>query len=545
MTHAVATPSVDSSARCPRRLWFVGAVLATLLAAIAVVWLVLPESFDHGTRLLLSFVSVVVASIALLAWFLSMGGFARRTRWAGLLTLIAAAVFVAASIRRVEFSGDMEPSFDLRWSPDRATVLESHRARQRSSRENSTPEVTTRRSELVEIQPGRDDVLEYRGAKRDGIVDGPRLARDWATEPPRLVWRQPVGGGYASFVVAGPLAITIEQRGDREAVVAYDVDDGNERWLYAYPALFSEVLGGDGPRATPTIHDGQVYSLGATGVLACLELTTGRELWSVNILERNGSGNIEWGMSGSPLIYDQLVLVNPGSQKGSATSHAIAAFDAADGKSLWAGGAAKASYASPMLASFGGVRQVVIFDAVGLAGFAADDGRELWRVPWKSDFEINAAQPVLLSDDKVLISSSAGAALLRISHSDENWEPTEIWKNRKLKCGYACPIAYQGHVYGLSEGILTCLDLATGRQLWKDRGGQYGHGQMLLSGDLLIVQAETGELALVEATPERFHELGRFQAIEGKTWNNPTLVGRRIFVRNHLEMAAYDLPLAP
>jgi outer membrane protein assembly factor BamB len=198
-----------------------------------------------------------------------------------------------------------------------------------------------------------------------------------------------------------------------------------------------------------------------------------------------------------------------------------------------------------MLATLGGVRQVVIFDAVGLAGHDSADGRELWRVPWKTDFDINASQPVLLANDQLLISSSSGAALIKIVQTDGTWSASEVWKNRKLKCGYASPIVYQGHVYGIDENILACLDVDTGKLRWKDRAAQYGHGQILLRGDLLVVLAETGELALVEATPEHFRELGRVQAIEGKTWNNPTLAGRRIFVRNHIEMAAYDLPAQP
>ncbi len=292
------------------------------------------------------------------------------------------------------------------------------------------------------------------------------------------------------------------------------------------------------------MHDGKLYSLGATGELVCLELATGRKLWSLNILEQNASGNLEWAMSGSPLVYDGLVLVNPGNQKGTANSRSIAAFDLAEGKPLWSSGTTKAGYASPMLATLAGVRQVIMFDAAGLAGYDALDGRELWQTPWTSDHDINAAQPVILPEDRILISSSSGAELLQIRRDGDRWTADELWKNRKLKCGYANPIVYEGNVYGLDDIILACLELSTGKQLWKARGGQYGHGQMLLSHDLLVVLAETGELALVDASPRAFRELGRIQAIDGKTWNNPVLVGSRIFVRNHLEMAAYDLPTA-
>ncbi len=437
----------------------------------------------------------------------------------------------------------MIPTFDFRWSPDRYAVLEAHRANQRGI-ESKTAPPQRRIVEHVAERPAEWNVLEFRGPKRDGIVTGPKLARDWSSQPPKLVWRQPVGGGYASFVVDGSLLVTMEQRRDKEAIVAYDFDTGLERWVRAYPALFSEQLGGDGPRATPTIHNGRVYALGATGILTCLELQTGAALWSLNILTQDHAGNLDWGMSGSPLVLDGLVLVNPGTQKGSTDSRAVTTFDAESGEPRWSGGNAKASYASPMLVTLAGIPQVLIFDAGGLAGFDPSDGTELWRTPWKSDFDINAAQPVVLDGDRVFISSASGAAVYHIVKSDDKWSAEEMWKTTRMKCGYSCPIAYQGYVYGIDENILACVDLATGKRMWKERQGQFGHGQILLCGDLLIVLGEAGELAIVEATPERYRELGRIQAIEGKTWNNPTLVGNRIFVRNHLEMAAYDLPLA-
>jgi outer membrane protein assembly factor BamB len=421
-------------------------------------------------------------------------------------------------------------------------VVEAHRAKQREASPAAREERTAAGWDL---SAGPNDVLAYRGPRRDGVIDGPRLARDWSAVPPKLVWRQPVGGGYAGFVVIGPLAITIEQRRGDEAVVAYDVETGRERWIYQYPALFHETLGGDGPRATPTIHGDKLISLGATGELACLELATGKRLWQVNILTQNQSANLDWGMSGSPLVLDGQVLVTPGNQKGADTSRAITTFSLADGKPGRGGGASQAGYASPVLVELAGTKQVLVFEGQGLAGYESSDGRELWRTPWKSEFDINAAQPIVLPQDQIFITSAAGAALVKVSQGRGGaWIAEEVWRNRKLKASYGCPIAYQGYVYGLDDGILACLDLADGSQKWKAGRGRYGAGQILLCGDLLLILSEAGELALVEARPDRFSELARIQAIDGKTWNNPTLVGGRVFVRNHLEMAAYDLPLA-
>ena len=208
------------------------------------------------------------------------------------------------------------------------------------------------------------------------------------------------------------------------------------------------------------------------------------------------------------------------------------------------GGKAKAGYASPTLVTLAGKRQLLIFDGIGLAGFDRDDCHELWRVPWTSDFDINASQPVTINDEQVVISSYAGCALIEIAQSNGAWTATDRWRNKLMKCYYTNPIVRDGYLYGLDDGIMTCMDTTTGKRLWKDRRGHYGYGQMLLSDDLLVVLSETGELALVEATPKAFRELGRIQAIEGKTWNNPVLVRGCAIVRNHLEMACYELPLA-
>jgi outer membrane protein assembly factor BamB len=520
----------------PRRIWIPLVALAIAAVAMLAVPPLLAERYDVGVGRMASVIFALLACLTVIAWFFFGAGMPRRARAVGAILLGSLAVLGVGSVRRVEFSGDMVPTFDFRWRPDRLAVLEEHR--------KHSEDVAVAKVSLNDVQIGQYDVLEYRGPRRDGIEPGPPLARDWTATPPKLLWRQPCGGGYASFLVVGPALVTIEQRGPNEAIVAYEADTGREIWVSEYPALFSETAGGDGPRATPTYHDGRIYALGATGRLTAIDFSSGKELWHANILQQNESGNLDWAMSGSPLVYDGLVVVNPGDQKGTPESRAIAAYSADDGKRKWAAGKSKASYSSLMLVTLGGVRQLLLFDGAGLAGCDPADGHELWRLPWKTDWDINAAQPVVLDEEHVAITSAGGSALLKVAKDGETWKVDEVWKNRKLKGGYASPIAHQGYLYALDVNILTCTDLANGKLKWKDRKAQFGHGQILLRDDLLLVLGEAGELALVAATPERYEELGRIQAIEGKTWNVPTLVGNRIYVRNHLEMAAYELPTA-
>lgn len=529
----MATDAASSTMPAPRRRPIAPAALLALgLLGLAVIWFMPEHILDIGEKRMFSVLLSALVALLLFAWFMLFSGAKLATRGLALLIALAAVGAAIGSVRRVEFTGGMQPIIDWRWNADRNAVLEAHRA--------TAPKAS---GELAVAKAGPLDVLDYRGSRRDGIVDGPALARSWSEQGPKKVWRQPVGGGYSAFVVIGPLAITIEQRRDREAIVAYDADTGAERWVHDYPALFSETLGGDGPRATPTISGDRVYALGATGILSCVELATGRPVWAVNILEENHSGNLDWAMAGSPLVDDNFVVVNPGTQKGNDQSRAVVAYDRETGKRLRASGTGQAGYSSPMLATLAGVRQVLMFEGKALVSYEAANGEPLWNSEWISEYDVNAVQPVLLPDDHVFITSAAGAALLKVTNADGKWNAEQIWKNRQLKGGYSCPIAYGDHVYGLDNGIMVCLNLKDGKRLWK--GGRYGAGQMLLTGDLLVVLSEQGELALVEATPEKYNELGRFQAIEGRTWNNPTLRDGRIFIRNHLEMAAYDLPLAP
>jgi outer membrane protein assembly factor BamB len=522
MSIAEAAPPIHR--RPLLRVWF--PLIVFVLAALAwiAVWYWPNDEVERDWRVG-KIMAIISTSVLLwLIWLLFLSGW----RWwlrLGLLAAIVSAAWGTLSNINVKFSGDVVPD-EIRfpWEKSPATVLAEHRE-----------QVEKTALAPVQLPTGLTaEFPEYRGIRRDGIVQGPPLARDWKAQPP-LLWRQPVGGGYAGFAVAGNLAVTIEQRDDKEAIVAYDTATGRERWVYPYKSLFFEPLGGDGPRATPTIAGGEVFALGAKGQLTCLRAATGEFKWSIDLLKDNG--NIPWGMSGSPLIYDNVVVVNPGKQSDSASDHALIAYDRETGKEVWHGGNAQAAYASPMLADLQGQREILLFDAGGLAGYDATNGRELWRFPWTTYRDINVAQPVILPGNRIFISSGygTGCALLEITSDG----PQEIWRTKELRAKMTSPVFYQGHLYGMDDGILTCLDVATGRRKWRD--GRYGHGQLLLSGDLLVIQAESGKLVLVEASPAGHRELGSIPVFSEKTWNCPALANGKVYLRNHKEMACYDL----
>jgi outer membrane protein assembly factor BamB len=502
--------------------------LSVVLAVILWSWPAHNPHLQRGPRTLASIGLVILTILSISIWAVFFSGW---SWWLRLGTLALPFVLMGAcwSALTVRFSGDMVPLVQFGWTADQDESLEAHR------REHEKPAYPGS-VDLKQVLPS--DFPEYRGRRRDGIVTGPALARNWA-DPPPCLWRQPVGGGYSSFAVVGDIAITLEQRRDQESVVCYDATTGRERWLYAYTARFSEKLGGIGPRATPTIAESDVFSLGATGTLVCLEADSGQLKWSVNILKDNK--NISWGMSGSPLVYDQIVVVNPGAQVPSAAGKALVAYDRNTGKPVWSSASTHAGYSSPMLATLAGKRQILLFDGEGVGGYDATSGQELWRFPWQTYTEINVAQPIVLDDDQVFISSGygTGCALLKVSHHDGRWSVEAVWRKKTMQSKFANPVAYRGYIYGLNDGTLGCIDQRTGERKW--RGERYGHGQLLLAGDLLVILSEWGEIVLVEASPEGPREVAKFQAIEGKTWNYPALANGKIYVRNDMEMACYDL----
>ena len=377
----------------------------------------------------------------------------------------------------------------------------------------------------------------FRGPERDGRYREPiTLNLDWASSL-KPVWKQPIGGGYASFAVVNGKAFTIEQRRDREVVTAYDVATGRELWAYSWAANFQESMGGDGPRSTPTWDGGRLYALGATGELHVLDAESGRRIWSRNILTDNQAQNLTWGMSASPLIVDDKVIVLPGGSPGKS----VVAYNKLTGEPVWKSLDDKQAYTSPIAVALAGQRQLVVVSARRIMGLTIEEGKLLWEHPWVTEYDVNSAQPLVVDDRRIFLSSGYGhgALVLEVTRSGSGFSVRPLWENINMKNKFSSSVLKDGHIYGLDEAILACVDVSTGERKWK--GGRYGYGQLVLAGDRLIVLTETGDLALVKASPTAFEEQARFPAIEGKTWNHPAIGGGYLLVRNSSEMAAFRL----
>ncbi len=462
-------------------------------------------------------VTLIVSTGLLLLWltFFSKLPWKKRLQGWGLVILMIASSFLLFRFRGV--SGDLVPILEPRWAGAGDGVTG-----------NSLDELAS-----------AYDYPQFLGPSRNATVRGVHLETDWTAHPPKPIWRRPVGAGWSSFAVAGDAAVTQEQRGEQEVVVRYDFRTGEEKWATGNPAHYDNPISGEGPRTTPTVLGNRVYSVGSTGLLNCLDLETGERIWSRDVMKDNDTEVPHWGVAGSPLVVDDIVVVSAGGTDGKS----LVAYDRETGEIVWQGGDDKAAYSSPLLATLGGVRQIVIFNGASVAGHDPVDGRVLWTHKWPHQ-QSNVAQPVPVSSDGLIVSAGYGIGAKRFKIEpgvDGGLSAIVVWENNRLKAKFANFVVHEGFVYGLDDGIMVCLDAATGERKWKR--GRYGHGQVILVEDLLLLQTEHGEMVLIEPHPEELRELGRMRLFDGKLWNSPALAGQYLLVRSDREAALFELPV--
>jgi len=424
-----------------------------------------------------------------------------------------------------EFTGDLVPTFGWRWA-------------EKSYQTETVDLNRTSETDKLLASPAFS-YPQFLGPERNGKIRETRLDTDWSARPPKQLWKQPIGEGASSFAVVGNSAVTQEQRGDDEMVVCYDLKSGKIRWQHSDKVRFDSeaFVGGIGPRATPTISENRVYTLGATGLLNCMDLKDGKLIWGKNILNENSALIKEWGMAGSPLVLDSLVVVSA----GGTDARSLVAYHKDSGEKIWSAGNDRAGYSSPLIATIAGVRQILIFNWEHVVAHDPGSGKILWKFPWTGDTQ-RVAQPVVLPEGRVFITSGygVGSKLIRINRgSDGRLSPTLLWESNRMKAKFSNVIAVGEFIYGLDDGILACIDLREGKRQWKS----YGHGQMILVDNLLLITTEKGDVVLVEPNSQEHKELARFTAIKGKTWNNPALAGPYLLVRNSQEAACYELPV--
>ncbi len=349
-----------------------------------------------------------------------------------------------------------------------------------------------------------------------------------------------VGPGWSSFSVAGKLLFTQEQRGTKETVACYAADTGREVWTQQIESRFDDTLGGPGPRATPTIADGSLFVMGATGHLMRLDPKTGHIVWQTDLRKVAGRKPPMWGFCSSPLVTEKSVIVHAGGKGDKGTL----AFDVTTGELNWSAPSGDHSYSSPQLSTIAGESLVLMLSNNGIELLDPQTGAIRLKYEWKTD-NYRDLQPQVIDGDRILLPTGMGTGTrcFHVTKEGEKLSTNDLWTSRDLKPDFNDLVVYKGHAFGFDSAIFTCIDLATGERKWK--GGRYGKGQVLLleESGLLLVAGEYGDVILVKADPASLTELGRFQAIEGKTWNHPVVTDDRLYIRNAQQAACYRLPL--
>lgn len=391
---------------------------------------------------------------------------------------------------------------------------------------------------LLLFAPGTnadDDWPQWRGPRQDGVSLETGLSASWPEGGPPELWRIPLGAGFSAVSVVGDRAYTMYGTETEEFVVCLDVADGSTVWKTLSGDLLEESYG-NGPRATPTLDDGCVYSLGGTGSLLCLDAATGEKIWGLNVLEKFAAENADYGLSASPVVSGKMLLVVVGGPDGKS----LAALDKKSGQVLWTGLSDKAGYSTPLPIEVDGTPIIVVLTAEAVVAVSPDDGREFWRRPWKTSMDANVATPIF-SGNQLFISTgySTGCAMFKLSAPGGTAAMEELWASMDMKNYFSTSVLVDGHLYGFNNTMLSCMNFQTGEATWRQRG--FNKGSLMFADGKLIVLGERGTLALVEASPEEYKELATLEIFDGRTWTVPTLAGGRLFLRNDQELICLSL----
>lgn len=460
-------------------------------------------------------------------WFTLTQGASALVNYGGLAAIIVLSWVPGPLVRMEGLAGNGAADVYWRWSP-------TAEDRFLADLPESTGDVST--ADRIEVQPG--DWSAFRGPAGDSRVTGLVVETDWKKNPPKKIWKHAIGPAWSSILVIGDRLYTQEQRGEVEATTCYSATTGKQIWVHELNGRFEEELGGVGPRATPAFGAGKIFSQSANGRLTCLHATTGDEIWAVDLIESYSAKLPIWGFSATPLFYNDCVYVFAGGEE-----KMFVALNAETGEEKWRAKSGVESYSSPALVNLQDTPQIVFLSQQSFDSYNPETGDILWSFPANDSTARPALQPQVVAESKLLIAFSfSGVQKLNVKKQQGEWSVEEIWFSGKFKPDFSDYVVHDGYVYGYDANIFSCITLETGDRQWKR--GRYGAGQVLLLVDQsnLLVLTESGELKLVNCTPEKLEELASFQALNGKTWAHISVQGDRISIRNAEEIACFQLP---
>ncbi|MDG1324532.1 MAG: PQQ-binding-like beta-propeller repeat protein [Opitutales bacterium] len=399
------------------------------------------------------------------------------------------------------------------------------------------PENQTIANNSVSLRKNSTQWNQYRGPNRDGHIPAQGVVINWE-EKPKPLWKVSSGAGHSSVIISGKTVFTLEQIGNSETLLARDLSSGKEKWKVAQHTKWDDMMSGTGPRSTPTLLNGKIFTLFSNGVLCCVNAKTGKAEWKTNTIDTEYEYP-EWGISCSPLIWNELIILNLGGEKS-----AVRAYSVNDGKLVWESDLfGKGVYISSSILTLLGEDHLLAAVEGKIAGLNPKTGKTLWEKSWKIFLNnVQITQPIALSQNSFLLSAGygKGAECWTLSQgANKEYLIETSWKSKNLKSKFSNPVLKNGYLYGLSENLLVCMEAKTGELKW--RGKKYGYGRILVSKDKLLILGNTGVLSIVEASPNKFKEVFSGQLLsEARCWNGPALAGGYLVAMNGEELSCFD-----
>ena len=497
---------------------FVGLALF-LAAVVAIVATHLPA--DKGAFLLMDALPLLTLGIVVILYITQTLGLPFWRPLVGVYMVVVVGVF--ALMRIVTLGGDL--------SVETAWIWE-----QRGGGAAAGAEASGTATLPATITAG--DWPAFRGPNRDGVVPGVTFGTDWAATPPKEIWRQPIGAGHSSVTIVGDYGFTQEQVGENERITCFSAKTGETVWTNSIKTRHDDTLGGVGPRATPTFANGKIYAQSTAGKFQCLDASTGKAIWTQELTTPESPKPPEYGFASSPLVVGNMVL----QYASGAGRNDLAAFKADTGEEIWSAAKGTGGYSSPHLAEIAGVKQVLLWNSVGLQSIDPANGALIWEHEFRKKQYPRCVQPLLAGEGRIALGANMdfGTRLVTASNAGGAWEAKETWTNAKHQPYFNDNVGLKGAIYGFNGNRLCCIDLATGETKWQ---GKRCGGQVIALPDLDLILAltEKGEVLLVKAESSAYTEVASFKALTGKTWNHPVIANGHLFVRNSEEMACFKL----
>ncbi len=373
----------------------------------------------------------------------------------------------------------------------------------------------------------------FRGPHASGISPETGINKAWKQNPPKMLWKINMrDDGFAGPCVANGMLIIIDHRGNDDSVRAVNLSNGKGVWQFKYSEPGGSNYGFS--RSTPAVKAGKVYIASRFGKIFCLSLSNGKKLWARDLASYS-AGKPGWDYAWSPLVDGNKVIVQPGGPNAG-----VVALDASTGKILWQGGGNdKSGYATPVKATINGKAQYVVFTASNLIGVDANNGRILWGGAWKTNYDVNAATPIVIGNS-VFITSGYGVGCARVGIS-KSGRANFIWKNKEMQSHFNTPVASKGYIYGTTDpGDLVCIDAATGRTRWRQSGFEKG-GVCGVDGTIIAINGADGDVVMVSMSPSKYQELGRMKPLGGQSWTAPIVADGKLIIRNKTTLACFLL----